>query len=239
MVSVRASKKSRGGVIIFHFHNKVSRCVWPHGREYLTMAGAIKTFNYLSQQDFCNRQFQVGAGAHWWLPTSPLSSSSCSLWSSAGCLMVATWLLQLQASPPYPIMSKTRKEEGRVVENSFHFYQEAKHFLEAPEQTSFHISLARTWAHGHLQQQYLENHSRSPCWFRTTHDISPGAWGGVLTPWTQGLCTSYQSKTQVQCSINKEWGYGGVGQYLSHVMNKCHMYDPHMLIWLYEAGQVD
>lgn len=45
----------------------------------------------------------------------------------------------------------------------------------------------------------------------------------------QGLCTSYQSKTQVQGSISKKWGYGGIGQYLSHIMNKCHMYDPHML----------
>lgn len=112
-----------------------------------------------------------------------------------------------------------------VEGNSFHFYQEAKHFLEAPEQTSFRISLARARAQGRLQQQDLENHGRSPRWFRTTRDISPGAWGGVLT---QGLCTSYPSKTQVQGSLSKEWGCGGVGQNPSHVMNKCHMYDPHM-----------
>ena len=56
MVLVRASgmsllilkEKQTRGVIIFHFYNKVSGCVWLHITEYLTMAGAIKTFNYLS-----------------------------------------------------------------------------------------------------------------------------------------------------------------------------------------------
>lgn len=33
------------------------------------------------------------------------------------------------------------------------FYQEAKHYPEVAKQTSFWISLARTWEHGCLQQQ--------------------------------------------------------------------------------------
>ena len=155
MVLVRASEKSRG-VIICHFYNKVSRCVWLHGEEYRTVAGAMKTFNYLPQQD--GQRWAVPgwcSGSLMTFSLSPLSSSSCSFWSLAYCFVVAKWLLQLQASS-YITVFKASSEEGIMIGNSPDFYQEAKHFPEAPKQTSPCISLASVRAHGLLQQQGLD-----------------------------------------------------------------------------------
>lgn len=159
MVLVRASRqflvilqgKQTRGVIIFHFCNKVSVCVWLHITEYLTMTGAIKTFNYLSYQDVCRQAVPGWYGGSVTPSASPLPHSACCLWSWAYFFMLTRWLLQLQASCPYMTVFKKRSGEGLATGNSPNFFIRKQKLRSL--QADFSLYPTGTWACGYHQQQ--------------------------------------------------------------------------------------